>query len=186
MLKAQETVEALGHDWGEWKTTKEPEVGKAGERQRSCTRCGKNETEPVAALIGYSVSAGGDGSWTKGSGASVTITVKRSENDADCFSHYKETQIDGKSVTVTAKAGSTVVTISADELEKLSVGKHTITVTFDDGQAETTLTVKAATDPTKPQTGDESDLALWALTALASGLGLCALAFPRLKKRGAK
>ena len=90
------------------------------------------------------------------------------------------TLIDGKTVVVSAKAGSTVVTISADTLEKLSAGTHTVTVKFDDGQVTTKLTVKnrtASTDaePSKPadsnpsrptgsrspQTGDNSNIGLW-------------------------
>ena len=31
-----EVIKATGHDWGEWKVTRDPEAGKAGERQRVC------------------------------------------------------------------------------------------------------------------------------------------------------
>ena len=129
---------------------------------------------------------GAGGSWTKGSGASFTITVKRSEDDASCFSHYTETLIDGKAVSVSAKAGSTVITISADTLEKLSTGTHTITVKFDDGQAETNLTIKAApapTDPTTPQTGDNSHMGLWISLLCVSGAALAALYITGKKRR---
>lgn len=48
-------VDALGHDWGEWIVTKEPEIGVEGERQRTCKRCGLVEKESIPALIAYTV-----------------------------------------------------------------------------------------------------------------------------------
>ena len=177
-------------------------TGKTGERQRICSRCKEKETEAIATLIGYDVISGADGSWTKGSDKAYTITVKRSEDDASCFAHYVETLIDGKKVVVSAKAGSTVVTISAGTLEKLSAGTHTVTVKFDDGQATTKLTVKnrtASTDsepskptvsnPTKstgsdsPQTGDNSNIGLWVALMLLSSAAITALLISSRKKK---
>ena len=196
VLAAQKTVKALGHDWGEWKVTTEPEIGKEGQRQRACSRCGEAETEPLAALIGYTVTEGAGSSWTKGSGTSYKITVKRSEDDANCFSHYSETLIDGRAVSVSAEPGSTVITISADTLEKLSTGTHTVTVKFDDGQVGTQLTVKAApspgpgpgpgpghSHPTSPKTGDDQHILLWITLLIFSVLGLGASAIVILKRR---
>ena len=179
-------IEALGHDWGEWQVTTEPEVGKSGERQRICNRCNETEEEMIPALIGYSVTGGVDTSWTKGSSGSITITVNRSEDDESCFSHYVETLIDGNPVTVSAKAGSTVVTISADTLEKLSTGSHTITVKFDDGEVETGLTIKTASssaEPTSPQTGDSSHIGLWFALMCLSIAGLITLLISSRKKK---
>ena len=195
-------IAPLGHDWGEWQVTKAPQIGKTGERQRICSRCKEKETEAIAALIGYDVISGADGSWTKGSDKAYTITVKRSEDDASCFAHYVETLIDGKKVVVSAKEGSTVVTISAGTLEKLSAGTHTVTVKFDDGQTTTKLTVKnrtASTDsepskptdsnPTKstgsdsPQTGDNSNIGLWLALMLLSAAAVTALLISSRKKK---
>ena len=50
VLKAQETVPMLGHDWGEWKVVKEATATVAGSRERSCKTCGKTETETIAKL----------------------------------------------------------------------------------------------------------------------------------------
>ena len=201
-IDAPVVIKALGHDWGEWQVTKAPQIGKTGERQRICSRCKEKETEAIAALIGYDVISGADGSWTKGSDKAYTITVKRSEDDASCFAHYVETLIDGKTVVVSAKAGSTVVTISAGTLEELSAGTHTVTVKFDDGQATTKLTVKnrtASTDsepskptvsnPTKstgsdsPQTGDNSNIGLWLALMLLSAAAVTALLISSRKKK---
>lgn len=38
------------HVWGEWVTTKEPQVGVPGEKQRTCSGCGEVETEVIPAL----------------------------------------------------------------------------------------------------------------------------------------
>ena len=108
----------------------------------------------------------GDESWTKGTKTGVTITV-----DDDSVTGV---QVDGKALsdadyTLEGKK----LTIKAEVLEKLSVGKHTVTVTFEAGSAECSLTVKvkAAT----PTTGDETSIGwLIALTAIA-GCGIIAL-----------
>lgn len=48
-LKEQETIPALGHDFGEWTVTKEVGIGSEGEETRTCTRCGEMETRPIPA-----------------------------------------------------------------------------------------------------------------------------------------
>lgn len=194
-IDAPVVIKALGHKWNEWHIVKAPQIGKVGERQRSCSRCDETETETIAALIGYSVSSGADGNWKKGSGSAYTITVKRSEDDASCFSHYAETLIDGKSVSVSAKAGSTVITIGADTLEKLSAGTHTVTVSFDDGMATTTLTVKnkatskedsdssRSKESGAPLTGDNSNTMLWISLLCASTAILAILVMADRKRK---
>ncbi len=80
-------------------------------------------------------------------------TVKRNAEDESCFAHYERTLIDGTEVSVSAKAGSTVITIAAETLEKLSEGMHTVTVEFDDGKVETSLTINKASVRPVPDTG---------------------------------
>ncbi|WP_156947303.1 Ig-like domain-containing protein [Ruminococcus sp. NK3A76] len=48
--KVTETVEATGHDWGEWEVTKEATEDEEGERTRTCSICGETETEVIPAL----------------------------------------------------------------------------------------------------------------------------------------
>ena len=43
----EETIEALGHDWGEWVVLKEPTKTEPGLRQRTCKRCGEVEIEEI-------------------------------------------------------------------------------------------------------------------------------------------
>ena len=44
------TVNALGHNWGDWTVTKEAKCEEAGERKHICVRCGAEETEVIEAL----------------------------------------------------------------------------------------------------------------------------------------
>ena len=44
------SVEALGHNYGDWVITKEAEVGVPGEQQKTCSRCGDIITEEISAL----------------------------------------------------------------------------------------------------------------------------------------
>ena len=131
----------------------------------------------------YRITKGADAKWTKGSEKDVVITVKRSDADDTCFDHFTGVLIDGKplekDVDYTAAKGSVVITLKAAALEKLSVGEHTVTIDFDDGKAETKLTVKAASqyDPTSPQTGDNSHLDLWIALMIISFCGLTATLF---------
>ena len=127
--------------------------------------------------------------WTKGSNEALVITIKRSYNDNECFTHYLRTLIDGKVVAVPAHSGSTVITLDAATLEALSVGNHTVTAEFDDGTAEIPLQINAAASPEapakdneikSPETGNDFNL-LFILLPIAA-LTLTIAAKPRSKK----
>ena len=193
------TDPALGHDWGEWTVVKEATEEADGLEQRTCKRCKEVEERVIPKLVVEYTCAAGDGqTWTKGSGTAMEFTFKRSIADETCFSHFTGVRVDGKALSAkdyTAKAGSTVVTLSAEYLETLAVGKHTLTAQFDDGNGEATASFTVAEkeapapapDPAKkdeakpatkpagklPQTGDP--FALVSLTALTLALvGLAA------------
>lgn len=144
----------------------------------------KEEEKPVE--ISYTVASGANGSWAKSSGKSYTLTVKRNVDDDTCYSHYKETQIDGKKVTVKAEKGSTVITINSAVLQKLNVGKHKVTIVFNDGKAETELTVTAASGgkKTTPNTGDSNNVPLY--TGLLTGALIAAVAAIVLRMKSSK
>lgn len=44
-------VNALGHDWGEWITTKEPTETETGKKKHICSRCKEEETEDIPVVI---------------------------------------------------------------------------------------------------------------------------------------
>ena len=104
--------------------------------------------EVTPGTVYYTVVGGGNSSFVAGSASDLVITVKRSEADDTCFSHFTGVQIDGVALVsgtdYTAVAGSTVITIKKETLNNLSEGGHTINVLFDDGKTETSVTVKAA------------------------------------------
>ena len=135
--------------------------------------------------VTYTVVSGGNSTWTKGSGKTVTITVKRDPDDSLCFGQFTGVEIDGVALTsgtdFDAKAGSTVVTLKPAALQKLSVGSHTITLQFKDGTVQTGITVKAASGA--PGTGDGSRPGLWLSLGLLSALGLGGIALSVKKRR---
>ena len=134
------------------------------------------------------LSGNGKDEWTKGGEDGVVITVKDSGED-NSFDHFTGVKLDGqlltKDVDYTATKGSTIVTLLPATLEKLSVGEHTVTVLFDNGEVNTDLTVKAANsgNPTSPQTGDNSHMGLWIAIMILSLCALATMLFIGKKKR---
>ena len=109
----------------------------------------------------YTVTSGAGGTYVLDSGKDYTLTVKRNVNDGSCFDRFTGVELDGQELTketdYTAVKGSTVITLKAATLNKLSEGEHTIKVSFIDGKAETSLTVKKASAPTpEPEPKPES------------------------------
>ncbi len=49
VIVAQETIAALGHDFGDWTQTKAPTCTEKGEEKRTCSRCDAFETREIAA-----------------------------------------------------------------------------------------------------------------------------------------
>ena len=132
----------------------------------------------------YIVSGGADGAWTADSGADFTLTVKRSVNDSECFAHFTGVELDGSPLNAdgyTAKAGSTIVTLKAAALQKLSVGNHTVKILFDDGSAAAALTVREA--PATPPTGDEGGLGMWIALTCLSCMGFFFMILQKQKKK---
>ncbi len=134
-------------------------------------------------VVTYTVTAGGNSIWTKESGFALTFTVKRSADDGKCIDHFTGAEIDGASLVsgadYTAAPGSTVLTLKASALEKLSVGSHTVTVKFDDGECRAAFTVEAA----PPATGEEKGPVLWLSLLGVSLIGFACAALPRGKRR---
>ena len=117
-------------------------------------------------------------------------------DDESTFAHFTGIQIDGEDVAETnyaAEAGSVIVKPKPSYLETLSVGEHTLTALFDDGNkasAKFTVVAKKAsgnstttnsttkkanvvnTSTTAPKTGDNSNMLLWITLLCASMLVL--------------
>lgn len=107
-----------------------------------------------------------------------------------------------------AVSGSLNASLKADYLNTLSAGEHTLSVHFDDGSADTKLTVKEAVasdgssdknginkgdttgkdtttkKSTTPKTGDDKHMAVWCMILLAAVAGLIVFATKEKRKMG--
>ncbi|MBR0087204.1 MAG: CotH kinase family protein [Lachnospiraceae bacterium] len=87
-------------------------------------------------------------SWVKGGHEGLQIVVRRSEADETCFSHFTSVSVDDKNIRkdkdYTAVSSSTVVTLNPPFLNGLKKGDHTVSILFDDGKAEITLSVSSS------------------------------------------
>ena len=95
-----------------------------------------------------------------------TLTLKV---DAD-YNKFTNVYMDGKLVdskNYTSKSGSTIITFTKDYMRSLSVGTHNIKVDFNDGEANTTLTVNDG----NPKTGDT--ILKYIFIILVCVLGIC-------------
>ncbi len=90
----------------------------------------------------YTIIDGADGEWKKGTEDSFSLT---SDASFDIFDSVKVDGFTIDSTNYTAVAGSTKITLSAEYLETLSDGVHTVEVVSADGSATTTLTIQPKT-----------------------------------------
>ena len=160
---ADTVLEATGHSY---------ENGK-------CTVCGEIDPDFKAVII-----EGANGSWQKGTKDGLSFTSNAA------FAHFLKVQVDGKDLDASdyaVKEGSTIVTLKAEYLETLSVGRHTLAIVSDTGTATAEFTIEAASadDNTTvvPPTGDNSNVDLWIALMLVSACGISmATVYSRRKK----
>ena len=175
------TVEFNGQTYTDTKDVADiPATGHSYDNGK-CTVCGA-----IASDFKVIITAGANGSWQKGTKDGLTFTSNAA------YKHFQKVQVDGKDLDAsnyTVKEGSTIVTLKAEYLETLSVGKHTLSIVSDTGTATTEFTIKAAavTDDTQsPQTGDDSNIALWIAVLLAAGTALTGTAVYSRKRKYSK
>ena len=175
------TVEFNGNTYTDTKEVADiPATGHSYDNGK-CTVCGA-----IASDFKVIIAAGANGSWQKGTKDGLTFTSNAA------YKYFQKVQVDGKDLDVsnyTVKEGSIIVTLKAEYLETLSVGKHTLAIVSETGTATTEFTVKAAavTDDTQsPQTGDDSNIALWIAVLLAVGTALTGTAVYSRKRKYSK
>lgn len=100
-----------------------------------CTICSKTNYK-VDAVDGNTYSKSEDGS-----------LIFRANGNIDKLLNVKvDDTVLTKDKDYTVKSGSTIVELKNDYLKTLSVGEHTLTIVYEDGQCETKFNVKAASD----------------------------------------
>lgn len=100
------------------------------------------------------------------------------------FSKFKEVLVDGKVVDpkfYDAKSGSTDITLKKDYLKTLAVGEHTLTIASTDGSASTRFYIIAGENHS-PETGDNTNIAIWGTLTAASFAALI-VCIEELKKK---
>ena len=113
----------------------------------TCNICGYKRTLPT-----YNFIDGANGEWIKNSGKDLGFKA-----DGE-ISKFIGVKVDGTLIGAdkyTAVTGSTLVTLKKDYLETLSVGKHTLTVVYIDGECTTNFEIKAA-NAEKPGTEEDT------------------------------
>lgn len=125
----------------------------------------------------YTITKGNAAKWTLKSTKALSFTA-----DGD-FDKFVGVSVDGKRISdsnYAAKKGSTVITLKSAYLNTLKKGEHTITIHFDDGKAEGSFTVLAASSDGNPNTGD--NIHLWAALLFVSLTGLIGAGYAFSKK----
>lgn len=112
-------------------------------------------TPTAAGDSDYKIIEGANGTWTQNSDGTLTF---RANGD---FSKFTGAKVDGTLIDAknyTAVSGSNVITLKADYLKTLYGGTHKITVVYTDGECSANFEVKkVASEQTKPTEGDKAD-----------------------------
>lgn len=137
----------------------------------------------------YKITEGANGFWLQGSDSILKFIANGD------FSKFTGVKVDGTLLTVdkyTTASGSTVITLKKDYLDTLSVGKHILTVVYNDGECSTEFEIKVTQSGSEiipgksdegdtmldepnqnnsrsPQTGDNSNIMLWIAFLFISG-----------------
>jgi len=130
-------------------------IGDESDTQSFWVETDLSMTPTAADASNYKIVEGANGTWTQNSDGTLTF---RANGD---FSKFTGVKVDGTLIDAknyTAVSGSTVITLKADYLKTLSVGTHKLTVVYTDGECSANFEVKkVATEQTKPTEGDKTD-----------------------------
>ena len=167
------TVNALGHDWGEWQITKEPTETEEGEKERVCRREGcdakvvvaipANNQDPGESQVSYYFTDDSQFTWTKGGESGMLVIVKNTVagDDGDTFEKMSRVLVDGRELdsgNYTAIEGSIRLTLKPAYLQSIDTGEHTLKVELADGSVEHLFTVRASgSSDTDTDTDKDSD-----------------------------
>ena len=137
-------------------------------------------TEPTQPeKVSYKITKGNGGTWYRASNKALSFTADGK------FADFKGISVDGKELDEKyfLVKDNTMVSLTSLFLEKLSLGKHTVTIHFADGAAEGTFTIANPPHEDNPKTGDAFNLHLWSAVLFMSLTGLAGIAFTYARKR---
>ncbi len=155
--------------------TTEPETTEPETTEPETTE--PEETKPE--LVKYNITKGSKATWYQESKKTLSFTTDGDRADIAGI------KIDGKDLPKAyydlSGKDNGIVTLKNLFLKKLSVGKHTITILFEDGQAEGTFRVAKGLDDSNPETGDGFRMGLWMSVMGLSAASAAALLLLRKK-----
>lgn len=97
-------------------------------------------------------------------------------------------EVDGQAVDAanyTVKTGSTIISLKSEYLNTLSVGKHTLTVIYTDGEISGEFEIVKNAETATLETGDNINVALWITLMSIAACGLSGtMVYGRKKKYG--
>ena len=154
-----------------------PETSEPTEPRVPDTSAPTDPREP--GRITYKITKGNGGTWYRASNKALSFTADGASKD------FTGVSVDGKKLDEKyfLVKDNTMVSLTSLFLEKLSLGKHTITIHFADGDAQGTFRVESPETDSNPKTGDVFPLHLWSAVLFLSLTGLTGVAFVCIRKR---
>ncbi len=183
-----EDKDAYGAHTFVWKTDREASVTEAGEKHEECTVCGYKRAAVRTEKLPPSVTAGKDGTWTKGSDGSLTF-----RSDA-AIADFIAVLVDGETLDAgqyEKSEGSILIRLKAEYLATLAEGAHTLTIRSSGGDATAPFRIAGTGEPEPPTPDgpcvreDFGTLGIWIAVAagvLIAGAVICVFLLRRKKK----
>ena len=180
LSRTEKTIPAKGHSEGPVVIENEIEstVDKEGSYEEViyCTECNKelSRIQKTTPKFVYEILEGANSLYQKEKDNGITIKANGK------FDKFEGIEVDEKVVDKSnyiAKEGSTIVTLKSEYLNTLSIGEHKIKFLYDDGGVETKFNViknveteNNEEEPTTPKTNDLSNMTLWIVGMVVSGI----------------
>lgn len=105
-------------------------------------RAGSAESKEAVLTVVYKITDGARATWTKSNSNGMSF------RGSGAYAKFRYIRVDDDKVSsgnYTKKSDPTIITLLPSYLEKLSSGKHTLTMVWEDGTAETTFTISGTT-----------------------------------------
>lgn len=128
--------------------------------------------EKLESLLGdlqdYRIIEGDGSKWIVGDDGSITMVANGS------VEKFMGIEVDGKAVdsgNYTVKSGSTIISLKPEYLNTLSVGKHTLTVIYTDGEISGEFEIVKNAEASISETSDNSNIAFWIILMFIAACG---------------